>query len=35
MKFYEFYGDSEGTAICLGDFDGMPVKLINPFEFEK
>ena len=23
MKFYEFYGDSEGTAICLGDFDGM------------
>ena len=23
MEFYEFYGKSEGSAICLGDFDGM------------
>lgn len=23
MKIYEFYGKSDGTAICLGDFDGM------------
>lgn len=22
MKIYEFYGSCEGTAICLGDFDG-------------
>ena len=22
MKIYEFYGSAEGTAICLGDFDG-------------
>lgn len=23
MEIYEFYGNSEGSAICLGDFDGM------------
>lgn len=23
MEIYEFYGGSEGSAICLGDFDGM------------
>ena len=23
MEFYEFYGKSDGTAICLGDFDGI------------
>lgn len=23
MEVYEFYGNSKGTAICLGDFDGM------------
>ncbi|MBQ7751358.1 MAG: bifunctional riboflavin kinase/FAD synthetase [Clostridia bacterium] len=23
MKIYEFYGTAEGTAICLGDFDGV------------
>lgn len=23
MEFYEFYGNSNGTAICLGDFDGV------------
>ncbi len=23
MRVYEFYGQSDGTAICLGDFDGV------------
>ncbi|MCR4718628.1 MAG: riboflavin biosynthesis protein RibF [Firmicutes bacterium] len=23
MRLYEFYGDSKGSAICLGDFDGV------------
>lgn len=23
MEFYEFYGKSDGTTICLGDFDGL------------
>ena len=23
MEIYEFYGKSDGTTICLGDFDGM------------
>ncbi len=23
MEFYEFYGKSDGTTVCLGDFDGI------------